>query len=182
MKRFAWSPALVIALLGAIAVPDSACTLVVGGDDGGNPLTDDSGSAQDVATTGDTGTQVDTGVQADTGTQPDAGAQAEAGDGGSCSVTVDTGSAACDQCVDSSCCAQLVMCDGEVTDASTTECEDIASCYSDCMSPPATSGVDAGSPAECSTECIMGHSTQSQTDFLRLTACENSPPCNTPCQ
>jgi hypothetical protein len=135
MTRLAWSPALAIVILGGIAASDSACTLVVGGDDGGNPFTDDSGSVQDTSMAADMGAQVDTGTQQDTGTQPDVGTQPDAGaagEGGTCAVPADTGSAVCDQCIDAMCCTQSIACatpdDAGVDDAGASTCAQLAQC------------------------------------------------------
>jgi hypothetical protein len=142
MKRLAWSPALAIAILGGIAANDSACTLVVGGDDGGNPFTDDSGSMQDTSMAADMGTQVDTGTPPDTGSQPDVGTQppdagtqpdtGAAAEGGTCAVPADTGSAVCDQCIDAMCCTESITCatpdDAGVDDAGASACAQLAQC------------------------------------------------------
>ena len=150
MKRLAWSSAFAIVIVGGIAATDSACTLVVNGDDGGNPI-NDSGSGQDTSTTGDTGTQADTGTQTDTGTRADTGTMMDGGDGGSCPILdhFTFGAVACDMCLGSNCCNETTAC---YTGAE-NPCADLVSCFVDCLKGSADAGIPPGTTSSCRTDC-----------------------------
>ena len=154
MKELVWSAGFVV--LGAVVAGSSACTITV-----------DSGD--DAATVGPTGDD-DSGPQVEASAPDDAGA-VEAG--GVCAIGVDSGNASCDACIESSCCGALVACDGEpIDDAGTmTDCEEISSCYNDCIVPPADSGVAPGTPGDCTQLCSTGHTQQGATDFEMLQMC-----------
>jgi hypothetical protein len=181
MKKLFWSLPFVI--VGAIGAADSACTLTI---DNGGPATDDSGTGPEstvVETGSDTSTTLD--AAADMGSQQDSGAVADS-EGGTCAATIDTGNATCDQCLDMACCAQLTACVGEpALDGSGTECLAIASCFNDCVSPPADSGVAPGTPAQCTIDCEGPdggtYSAQGRTDFQNLTGCATGPACASSC-
>jgi hypothetical protein len=156
MKRLAWSAGFVV--LAVVAAGDSGCSITVDtGDDGGTvvvPPGDDEG-------------------QAEASAPEDAGAT---DDGGTCAVGVDSGNAACDACIESSCCGALVACDGEPIDdagetGTMTDCEEIIGCYNDCIVPPADSGEAPGSPGDCTQLCSNGHTQQGATDFKTLQMC-----------
>jgi hypothetical protein len=158
MKKLAWSAGFVV--FAAVAAGDAGCSITVdsGGDSGTDFPGDDAGG-QTEASTGD-----------DAGAQPETGS---ADDGGVCAVGVDTGNAACDACVESSCCDALIRCDGEpaADDAGATDCEEFISCYNDCLVPPAGSGEDAGTPSDCKALCSSGHTTQGAADFQAVETC-----------
>jgi hypothetical protein len=156
MKKLARSAGFVV--LAVVAAGDSACTITVDtGDDAGTvvPPGDERDEAQVEASTPEDDSATD--------------------DGGTCAVGVDSGNAACDACVESSCCGALVACDGEPLDpagaGTMTDCEEIIACYNDCIVPPAGSGEAPGSQADCTQLCSNGHTQQSATDFQSLQMC-----------
>lgn len=102
------------------------------------------------------------------------------GDGG-LSCQLPDGSDACTLCLAANCCREEVACNSEPTDAGTTECEDIASCYNDCVSPPADSGIAPGTSMDCVTACFASHSAQAQSDFSAVKTC-TATFCSTSCQ
>ncbi len=136
----------------------SACTVTVGGDDGG-PSTLDVVTAEaatpEAATTGDVAALPDTALLSDA----------------SITCKAPQGSNACTLCLAASCCRDESACASEPTDGSTTECQDIASCYNDCVAPPADSGIGAGTATECATACFASHSAQAIADFSAVKAC-----------
>jgi hypothetical protein len=83
------------------------------------------------------------------------------------------------------CCNEETACGSEPqTDAGITDCQDIARCFNDCTSPPADSGVDAGSQMECLGLCAgptSGHTMQGEMDFQALVQC-GATNCATQCQ
>jgi hypothetical protein len=164
MSKVAWSRAVVF-LVAATGLADSACTVSVTGDDGGaggQPAGDGDAAAQPEAS-GDDG-----------GETPDSST--------ACAIGVSTGSAACDDCIDSNCCSAVVACDGETkTNADSTDCEEIDSCYGDCLSPPVDSGVTPGTASDCATLCSGTHTMQGQTDFNALQSCTQTS-CASQCQ
>ncbi len=169
MKKLAWSAGF--AVFAAVAGAGSACTVTTDNGDGGGT---------GVVAPDDAGGQPDATTQEDTGTTTSA--EAATDDGGSCSLGVDTGNPACDSCVESSCCDTLVACDtGAASNSTASECEDIASCYGDCLFPPADSGQTMGTPSDCSSLCSTSHSTQSVTAFTNLQNCITTG-CATQCQ
>ncbi|MDP9036337.1 MAG: hypothetical protein M3O50_16170 [Myxococcota bacterium] len=145
-------------LLPCMAVGTSACTVTVGGDDGGT-------SAFDVATVD--GATPEAASTADGNLPPDTGSTGDA----EIKCTAAQGSNACTFCLAASCCREESACASEPTDGGTTECQDIASCYNDCLAPPADSGVAAGTSMECETACFASHSSQAITDFSAVKAC-----------
>lgn len=168
MKKIAWSAGFVI--LAAIGAADSACTVTVNGDDGGNLPTDDGGTAQDTSTGSDTGTQAETGTQADAGT--DTGSQVETSapaDSGVCASQIDTGSVPCDQCIESMCCSQLDACatadDAGVDDAGASACARLTQCVFDWVA------ADAGSLASGEATCGPSYTQTEQTQSHALITC-----------
>jgi hypothetical protein len=94
---------------------------------------------------------------------------------------VPDGGTPCEACLAMNCCSQEMACQNETpNDAGSTDCLDILGCFNDCVSPPADSGVDAGSPTGCAAACQMGHTTQGQTDFGALLQC-GAASCLTQC-
>jgi hypothetical protein len=177
MKKIAWSAGFVI--LGALAAADSACTVTVNGDDGGNPPTDDGGGAVETSTGIDTGTQPDVGTTVDTGA-PDVNSANDSGTGSDGPVCTPTTADPCEVCVSSHCCAESTACGSgpAVDDAGLSDCEEIVDCYqgpTGCTTPD--SGFDAG---ECTTVCEAGHTTQGQADFAALFNC-TAQHCATEC-
>jgi hypothetical protein len=162
MSKVAWSSAVVF-LVAALGTTSSGCTVTITGDDGGGvgPTGDDEDAAQPDASGDDAG---------------------QTPDGSTCSVGVTTGSTACDDCIESSCCDAVVTCDSEPTSGGAmTDCEEIDSCYGDCLSPPAGSGVAPDSATECAMLCATGHTPNGNTDFTALQSC-TSANCASQCQ
>ncbi len=139
-----------------ICVETSACTLTVSGGDV------DGGSAADSATAdGTTGGGVGQSEAAPTG------------DGASL-CTVPDGSEACLLCLAANCCLEESACSPPyeaIDDSGTTECQQIQSCYNDCVTPPPDSGIAADTPTNCLAACQGGHSSQAGADFQMLRAC-----------
>jgi hypothetical protein len=176
MKKIAWSTGFVI--LAAVAAADSACTVTVNnGDDGGNFATDDGGNAQETSTGTDTGTQPDAGL--DTGSQVDTGATADGSDSGMCPTAIDTGSAPCDQCIESLCCSQLDACatadDAGLDDAGASACARLTQCVFDWVA------ADAGSVSSGEASCGPAYSQTEQTQSHALITCLYGS-CATLCQ
>jgi hypothetical protein len=187
MKQLSWSLSLVI--VGTIAAVDSACTVTVNsGDDGGNPA---NGTGSD-ATASDTGA-LPNEAGPDMGSSSDGGSSIEdtgSGDDGGCSsslVTGDGGNPSCDQCRTAACCTPLNACLGEpLLDSGVTDCESLISCFNDCISPPADSGVAPGTLASCTMDCEGpdggdAHSAQAKMDFQALSTCIANAMCASVC-
>jgi hypothetical protein len=121
-------------------------------------------------------TESDSGV--DTGTAD--GATADGGDAATC--VLPAGTDACTVCQIQSCCAEETACDTEsADDAGNTDCDLLASCFNDCLEPPADSGVDGGTAESCQTACAASHTGQGVTDFMALSSCQASAPCTSVC-
>jgi hypothetical protein len=143
-----------------------------------------SSSSTPVTTNGDEDSGVDSGATepdsgVDTGTA-DSASTADGGDAATC--VIPAGTDACTTCQIQSCCAQETACDTESTDdAGNTDCDLLASCYNDCIEPPADSGVDGGTADACQTACAASHTGQGVTDFMALSSCQASAPCSSVC-
>ena len=105
--------------------------------------------------------------------------------GSSCKVGVSSGNAACDTCIDNSCCTPLTTCDtpdDAGTDSSgLTACERLVTCLLDCMAGNPDAGVDAGSAADCQSLCNPSYSASEQSSAQAVMTCEMSS-CATACQ
>lgn len=154
MRINAWYATLGMVALSSITV--MACTTTVGNaanDSGGTSTGDDAASEASTAA-------------------PDTGMTAP--DGGDAGVTceIPDGADGCDTCALTKCCVAEGACQNETRDdAGSTQCEDIFSCVQDCLAPPADSGVDGGTLADCASACSAGHTPQGQTDFAALSTC-----------
>lgn len=180
MKRLAWSIALV--LVGVIAATDSACTVVLNnGDDASTPGDSSTESGSSGGSSGSSSGGSDTGspseASADTGGQSDSGATADA-DGGMCPVGIDTMVPACNQCIESMCCAQWVTCtmadDAGIDEAGQSQCVQLAECVL------AWVADDAGTSSSGEAACGASYS-QSERDTAHafLTCKQGS--CSTQC-
>jgi hypothetical protein len=151
MKKQSLYATLVPATL--ICVGISACTLTVSGGDVDGGLAADSATADGVG-------------QSEAGPTP-------TGDGGSL-CTVPDGSDACVLCLAANCCLEETACSPPheaLDDSGTTECQQIQSCYNDCVRPPPDSGIAADTATSCLAACQGGHSSQGGADFQMLRAC-----------
>jgi hypothetical protein len=164
MRIQTWYALGIVAVSGAtaIACSSSSSPAVNNGDDAGI----DSGE-----------TESDSGI--DTGAV-DGANTADGGDAATCVIPAGTDD--CTTCQIQSCCAQETACDSESTDdAGNTDCDSLASCYNDCIDPPADSGVDGGTAASCQTSCAASHTGQGVADFMALSMCQASAPCTAVC-
>ena len=154
MRIHSWY--VTIGILGASALATGACTVTSTstGDDGGT----------DSATV-----DTDTGVPATDA----ATVVTESGADGGIVCDIPSGADACDTCALTSCCNAENTCQTvePTTDAGITDCEDIFSCVQDCLAPPADSGVDGGTFADCTSTCSASHTTQGVADFTALSTC-----------
>jgi hypothetical protein len=173
MNKLALSASLMI--VGAIAAGDSACTITVNNDDGGGAQgTNDSGGLD--ATADDTGMQSDTAKDgpADAGTQGEAAAMTDAG---TCPVGIDTGIAACDQCIEAACCQQWVTCgtpdDAGVDDAGASACVQLTQCVQDWVA------ADAGTLSSGEASCGPAYSQSARDASHAFLACKQG--CSMQC-
>jgi hypothetical protein len=120
----------------------------------------------------DTGT-TDTGTAAvvDTGTLPVSDAS-EAGEAAAtCSLALDTGVAACDTCVGSSCCTPLTNCatpdDAGSDDAGNSACLQLLFCIND-INNSSDAGVDSGAGE---TACNSSYSASEQAAAQAVLSC-----------
>jgi hypothetical protein len=127
------------ATLGVVGISCFAagCTTTV---TSGNP---DGAIGDDGAIIGDDGavTVDDGGAEAAT--------EAGVGDtGATCGIGVATGTAACDTCIEASCCTALTTCDtpddAGVDDAGSSSCEQLVACIDDVNASDPDGGADAG--------------------------------------
>jgi hypothetical protein len=165
MKRYGWYASLGIVATGALG-GSAACTVTTTSSTG-----DDSGIVTLPDASHDGGSTPDSG-----GGTPDSGTA----DANFCEPT--DSSSSCETCLLQNCCAEEEKCGSEPVDDATgnTDCQDIASCFNDCIQPPPGSGVEAGTPADCTTTCVAGHTAQGTTDFKALATCGNTH-CPTQC-
>jgi hypothetical protein len=134
-------------------------------------------TTNDDAGTDSSTTEPDSGV--DTGTV-DGANTADGGDAATC--VIPAGTDACTTCQIQSCCAEETACDTEsADDAGNTDCDLLASCFNDCLEPPADSGVDGGTADACQTACAASHTGQGVADFMALASCQASAPCTSVC-
>jgi hypothetical protein len=164
MKRYGWYASLGIVATGALG-GSTACTVTSTsstGDDSGIVYQNEAGN--------------DGGGTSDSGSTTDS----SAADANFCAPT--DGSSSCETCLLQNCCAEEDRCGSEPVDDATgnTDCQDIASCFNDCIQPPPGSGVEAGMPADCTTTCVAGHTAQGTSDFRALATCGNTH-CPTQC-
>ena len=114
------------------AMVGAACTVTTSsGDDAG--LFGDSGTGADTSTTGDSGSGGDTGsgsCTARSGVYADGGAD-----------PIDFGSAACNSCMDQSCCTAV----GNCFEDPTGQCQE----FEDCLNPTVDAGDDGGFQQTC---------------------------------
>lgn len=127
----------------------------------------------------DAATGIDSSV-ADAG-----GIDAVGADGGACAVAATTGSASCDQCLDSQCCTALVACDTQddagVSDAGASACEQLLGCILDCVAGNADAGVDGGSLSDCQSVCNPSYTSTEQQNATAVLTCQSSN-CSSSCQ
>ena len=147
------------------------CTGVVNVADGGSEAGVDAGPESGGDAIADVGVGVD--------------AAPDSSDGGVCSVGASSGSAACDQCLSTQCCAQLVACDtpdeAGVDDAGNSACESILSCLDACVTGNPDAGVPPESLSMCETDCGNAYSPQEQQAATNLVQCQASS-CAQACQ
>ncbi|MDP9001450.1 MAG: hypothetical protein M3O46_15220 [Myxococcota bacterium] len=179
MKRLGWSAAFVIT--GWMVIANPGCTVVV--DNGPPPATDSGDGASSVTTDGSGSGSGSSGGSSggDTGTRPDAGNQPDASpsvDSGMCPVGIDTSVAACDQCIETMCCAQWVTCttpdDAGVDDAGRSQCVQLVECAL------AWAASDAGTVSDGETVCGSSY-TQSERDTAHAFLTCKQGPCATQC-
>jgi hypothetical protein len=174
MNKLALPASLMIA--GAIAATDSACTITVNNNDDGGGAQGPNDLGGSDATAADTGTQSDSAQDspADAGMQADAAAATEAG---TCSVGIDTGIAACDQCIEAACCQQWVTCatpDGAgVDDAGASACVQLTQCVQDWVA------ADAGSLSSGEVSCGGAYSQSERDASHAFLVCKQG--CSTQC-
>jgi hypothetical protein len=117
-----------------------------------------------------------------TSSAADSGAEAEAG---TCTVGADTGTAACDQCLDANCCPALTACGTEdeagVDDAGVTACGQLVQCILDCVAGNAEAGIDGGTLSSCESDCGGSYSTTDQLNADSLVLCQATS-CSAQCQ
>jgi hypothetical protein len=124
-------------------------------------------------TTVDDSATTDTGTTpvVDTGTLPVSDAS-EAGEAAAtCSVALDTGVAACDSCVGSSCCTPLTTCaapdDAGTDDAGNSACLQLLFCIND-INNTSDAGVDSGAGE---TACNSSYSASEQAATQAVLSC-----------
>ncbi len=162
MKKLAWKAALGIVGTAALGAT-TACTVTTGTyiPDGSVSFGDDGADA--LATGSDA-------PATETGTQLDAGA-----DSSSCPVSINTGSAACDQCTGASCCAEFVACDtaddAGVDDAGLSACEQLTTQVSECVIGRPDAGLDAGTFSSCYALWKDAYSVSAQQEAQALFSC-----------
>jgi hypothetical protein len=136
------------------------------GSDGATEMDTSTGAVDDSGTT-DTGTpEMDTGTTTPVSDASDAGEAAAM-----CSVGLDTGAAACDSCVDSSCCTPLTTCvtpdDAGTDDAGNSACLQLLFCIND-VNVSSDAGVDSGSGE---TFCNSNYSASEQAAAQAVLTC-----------
>jgi hypothetical protein len=96
-----------------------------------------------------------------------------------------TGSATCDQCLDSQCCTALVSCDtpdsAGVDDAGSSACEQLLGCTLDCLAGNPDAGVDGGTLTTCEALCNPSYTLSEQQNATALLQCQAAN-CSTSCQ
>jgi hypothetical protein len=138
-------------------------------------------SSSTTSTPTDDAGAVDAGGNSEVDSAAEAQAEAAAtGDGGSCSLALDTGSADCDTCVETSCCTALTTCDtpddGGVDDAGTSQCELLLGCIND-FNSTSDAGVDAGGGE---TACAPSYTAEELTNATGVLTCIRTS-CATQC-
>jgi hypothetical protein len=127
--------------------------------------TTDTGTGEDSGTTPPDEDAGDSATAAETSTPTPDGGTDEAG---TCGVAPSTGTAACDTCLETSCCSALETCFGTST-TTTTACQMLVQCVQD-----AETGNDAAAPmtmAEAMDLCTPDSgSTYSSTDITNAAA------------
>ncbi len=130
--------------------------------------------------TTDAGTSSGDGGKSDTGSSGSSGSSGDSGgtDASSCKVTSITfGAAACDACVESSCCDAVNAC------FTVKDCQDLDKCIEDCVTAdagPSEGGADAGDPVkQCVQDCAAAHPSSASAWQKALSCVVQS--CRTPC-
>jgi hypothetical protein len=106
-------------------------------------------------------------------------------EGGVCAIGADTGSASCDQCLDSLCCTALVACGtldaAGANDAGASACEQLLQCILDCVAGNPDAGVSAGSQSSCEAICNPSYTPSEQQSASALLQCQMGN-CTQQCQ
>ncbi len=153
------------------------CCMTTGASGGGADSGSDVGAEASIALEAATGAEA-AGDAVSTG--DDASGQSDTGagagpDGGMCAVTADTGVAACDQCVNSTCCAALVACgsldDAGADDAGASACEQLLKCTLDCVAGNPDAGLMPGTLTSCQMLCNPSYSSSEQANATGLLQC-----------
>ncbi|MEO8796317.1 MAG: hypothetical protein ABI551_00400 [Polyangiaceae bacterium] len=130
-----------------LAAGAAACTVTTSNDGDAGDLFDDAGNASDTGTTPNDAGTADTGV-----VDNPACRDLTLDDGGVEQITFDTTGAACNTCMDNSCCALMEACFQDTTG----QCQQLETCLSSCTSDP--------KPAECQQTCGDAFKTDAGTN------------------
>jgi hypothetical protein len=167
-----------LAALGGCSTDDTAADGGLMGD-GAVATTPDASVGDETATPAVEASTNDGGV-----VTTDDGAVAEAstgGDGASCG-NFSTGSSACDECVNTSCCTPAATCDlagdAGVDSMGLSSCEQLVSCVED-LCAPGDAG-DAGNLTDCEMTCNPSYDTATQANADALLTCVSTT-CMTQC-
>jgi hypothetical protein len=138
-----------------------------------NSVTHDDGGADGTVEDGQTTVVVEAAAGpdavAESAAPPDTGSAVDTGLTCTPSATAD----GCDVCTALSCCAESNACNGEVTDAAQTPCNDIQDCVDACNT--ANDSGSSGNLAACMVTCTQPYAgSAAATDYNALAACQTA--------
>jgi hypothetical protein len=123
--------------------------------------------------------------EADSGTtETDTGTTDGTDEVGSCSLGVNTGTPACDSCLEANCCSAIVACDAPDDAGLTggyTACENLYLCINACMLGNPDAGVPGDTPAACEETCQIDYNDTETQNAVAFVTCQTTT-CATACQ